>query len=189
MTHEATPERERSLVSGGASTTSWEMARERLANPELPRTYWLATARPDGRPHLMPVIGFWIDGAMHVVTGEGTRKGRNLEADGRCAIATTSATLPSLDIVIEGVAEPVRDEDTVRQIAEFLNANNWPLEPRDDKVYGPHAPTAGPPPYTIFRIAPSRIFGLPGMQGMEQFDPADLPRPTRWDFAESATAH
>jgi hypothetical protein len=27
------------------------------------------------------------------------------------------------------------------------------------------------------------VFGLPGMTGMEQFDPADLPKPTRWDFS------
>ena len=43
--------------------------------------------------------------------------------------------------------------------------------------------TAGPPPYTIFRIVPSRVFGLPGMLGMEKVDKEDLPKPTRWDFA------
>jgi hypothetical protein len=26
------------------------------------------------------------------------------------------------------------------------------------------------------------VFGLPGMTGMEQFDPDELPRPTRWSF-------
>lgn len=184
MTHERTPEQERPLVATETRTTSWEMARERLANPEVPRTYWLATTRPGGRPHLVPVIGFWINGAMHVVAGEGTRKGRNLQADGRCAIGTTSTTLPSLDIVIEGVAETLRDENAVRQIAEFLNSNNWPVEVKGAKLYGPHAPTAGPPPYTIFRIVPSTVLGLPGMQGMDQFDPQELPRPTRWEFGK-----
>lgn len=185
MTEEVTPQHERSLVPGDPGTTSWLMARERLATPEVPRTCWLATTGPDGGPHLMPVIGFWIGSAMHVVAGAGTRKARNLEADPRCVIATGSTTLPSLDIVIEGAAEPLRDEAVVRHIAEFLNSNNWPVEARGDKVHGPHAPTAGPPPYTIYRIVPSRVFGLPGMLGMEQFDPADLPRPTRWDFARS----
>ncbi len=184
MTHTQAPTREQSMAADGSGTTSWDMARERLANPEFQRTSWLATTRPDGRPHLMPVIGFWIDGAMHVVAGERTRKGRNLEANAACAIAATSTKLPSLDIVIEGVAEPLRDEGTVRQIADFLASNNWPLEVRGDKVFGPHAPTAGQPPYTVFRIVPSRVFGLPGMQGMDQFDPAELPRPTRWDFAD-----
>jgi hypothetical protein len=182
MANERAPERETPLV-GGESTTTWATARERLANPEQPRTCWLATTRPDGGPHLMPVIGFWMDGAMHVVAGEGTRKARNIAADDRCVIAMSSTTLPSLDIVVEGRARPITDDDEVRDVAEFLNGNNWPLAARGNKVVGPHGPTAGPPPYTIFRIVPSRVFGLPGMQGMDQFDPADLPRPTRWDFA------
>ena len=87
MTEERTPERTQSLIGDAGETTSWEMARIRLANPEQPRTCWLATTRPDSGPHLMPVIGFWIDNAMHVVAGEGTRKARNIAADGRCVIA------------------------------------------------------------------------------------------------------
>jgi hypothetical protein len=47
-------------------------------------------------------------------------------------------------------------------------------------------PTAGPPPYSIFRMVPSKVLGLPGMFGMEQFKPEDLPKPTRWDFDEDA---
>ena len=26
--------------------------------------YWIATTRPDGRPHSMPVWGVWVDGAL-----------------------------------------------------------------------------------------------------------------------------
>ena len=182
MPDERAPERESSLLGDESTTTSWEMARERLANPEQPRTSWLATTRPDGRPHLMPVIAIWIDGALHVVAGDGTRKARNIAADGRCVIAMTSTTLPSLDIVVEGRADPITDHDAVRHVAEFLSGNNWPLEVEGDKVSGPHAPTAGPPPYTLYRIVPSTVFGLPGMVGMDEFDPADLPEPTRWDF-------
>jgi hypothetical protein len=182
MTQERTPDHERSLVGDGSETSPWDLARERLADPEDSRTSWLATTRPDGRPHLMPVIAFWIDGAMHIVVGEGTRKGRNLSADDRCVVATSSSTLPSLDIVIEGHAEPLTGDDAVRHMAEVLKEKGWPLEAKGDKVFGPNAPTAGPPPYTIFRIVPSKVFGLPGMFGMEQFDQSELPRPTRWDF-------
>jgi pyridoxamine 5'-phosphate oxidase-like protein len=183
ITHERAPEREHSLVADKPGTTSWDTARERLANPENQRTNWLATVRPDGRPHLMPVIAFWFDGAFHFVVGEGTRKGRNLAADSRCVIGTNSTTLPSLDVIAEGRAEPLTDEDSVRRIAERFNSSGWPLEARGDEVFGPNAPTAGPPPYRIFRMVPSRAFGLPGTYGMDQFDQADLPRPTRWDFA------
>jgi len=107
-------------------------------------------------PHPMPVIAFCIDGAIHIVAGEGTRKARNLAADGRCVSATSSTTLPSLDIVVEGRANPLSDGDAVRHIAEVLSASGWPLEANGDKVYGPNAPTAGPPPYMIFRIVPSK---------------------------------
>ena len=185
MTRERTPDHVQSLARDEAETTSWEMARGRLANPEQSRTCWLATTRPDGRPHLMPVIAFWIDGAMHIVAGEGTQKARNIAADGRCVIATGSTTLPSLDVVIEGRAEPLTGGDAVLHAVEAFKEKGWALEPRGDKVDGPNAPTAGPPPYTIFRIVPSRVFGLPGMTGMEQFDPADLPKPTRWDFDDA----
>jgi hypothetical protein len=85
-------------------------------------------------------------------------------------------------VIGEGRAEALTDHDAVRHIAEFLKENNWPLEAKEDKVYGPHGPTAGPPPYTIFRIEPLKVFGLPGMTGMDQFDPSDLPKPTRWEF-------
>ncbi len=182
MTEERAPRRVQSLVGDESETTSWDMARERLANPEFQRTSWLATTRPDGRPHLMPVIATWIDGAIHIVAGEGTRKARNLAADGRCVIATTSTTLPSLDIVLEGRAEPLTDDDEVRHIAESLTKSGWPLEASGDKVDGPNAPTAGPPPYTIFRFRPSKAFGLPGMLGMDQFEQSALPKPTRWEF-------
>jgi hypothetical protein len=183
-TQERAPTGEQPLVGDDSQTTSWETARERLANPENQRTNWLATIRPDGRPHLMPVIAFWFDGAFHFVAGEGTQKGRNLAADSRCVIGTNSTSLPSLDVIAEGRAEPLTDEDGVRRIAERFNANGWPLEARGTEVHGPNAPTAGPPPYRIYRMQPSRAFGLPGTYGMDKFDQSELPKPTRWDFAD-----
>ena len=182
MAQERAPEHETSLVQDETRTTSWEVARERLANPENQRTSWLATTRPDGRPHLVPVIAFWIEGAIHIVAGEKTLKARNLAANGRCVVAMSTTKLPSLDIVLEGQAGPLSDDGAIRHIAEVLTESGWPLEAKGDKVWGPHAPTAGPPPYTIFRVVPSTVFGLPGMFGMDKFDQADLPRPTRWDF-------
>jgi hypothetical protein len=182
MTTEREPLHEEPLTDDQTGTTPWRLAQERLTKPEPGRTSWLATVRPDGRPHLMPIIAFWIDGAFHFVVGEGTRKGRNLAADGRCVVAIGSTTLPSLDIVTEGHAAPLDDEAAVGRIAEILSGNGWPLEARGDRVFGPNAPTAGPPPYSIYRMVPSKAFGLPGMFGMEQFDQSELPKPTRWEF-------
>ena len=183
MTHERTPTSEQSLVGGKAKTTSWDVARKRLANPEKSRNNWLATVRPDGRPHLMPVIAFWIEGAFHFVAGEGTQKGHNLAADSHCVIGTGSRKLPSLDVIVEGRAKPITDAKEVRRIAEIFKSNNWPLEAKGDEVFGPNAPTAGPPPYRIFRMVPSKAFGLPGTYGMEKAEQEDLPKPTRWEFS------
>ena len=184
MDDERAPARARSLHKDDAGSTSWDVVRERLANPESPRTSWLATTHADGQPHLVPVNAFWIDGALHMVVGEGTRKARDLASDDRCVIGMSSTKLPSIDIVVEGHAKPLTDEDTVRRVAQVLIENGWPLEVKGDKVYGPNAPTAGPPPYTIFRMLPKKVIGLPGMFGMEQFKPEELPKPTRWDFAD-----
>ena len=74
MSNEAVPGRAQPLLPD-QPTTPWEDARDRMASPG-PDDYshaWLATVRPDGRPHLMPVISFWIDGAPHFIVGEGTR--------------------------------------------------------------------------------------------------------------------
>ena len=182
MTKERAPKSEDALVDDKAGTTPWDDARDRLADPEPGRHNWLATVRPDGRPHLMPVLTFWIDGALHFVAGQGTQKGRNLAEDGHCVVGTESRGLPSLDVVVEGRADPISDADDVRRIAEQLNAKGWPLEARGVEVHGPNAPTAGPPPYRIFRVEPSTAFGFPGTYGMEQFKQEELLPPTRWTF-------
>lgn len=161
----------------------WSLAEERLEHPEPARTYWLTTVRPDGAPHVMPLICAWLDGALFFLSSEGSRKARNLAEEPRCVITTGSTTLPSLDLIIEGRAERASDEPTLRRVVDHFSTKlEWPsLELTDGRVVGPNAPTAGPPPYTVFRVAPTTIFGLPGMTGMDQFDPSELPKPTRWD--------
>src|SRR5579859_2049245 len=41
----------------------WSHVVERL---EGARYYWLATTRPDGRPHVTPLWGVWIDEALYL---------------------------------------------------------------------------------------------------------------------------
>ena len=100
--------------------------------------------RPDGRPHLMPVIAFWIDGALHIVAGEGTRKARNLAADGRCVIAMSSTRLPSLDLVVEGRAEPLTDHDAVRGSHRVPQQSTWPLEAKGGQGLRAECANRGP---------------------------------------------
>ena len=51
--------------------------RERaIARLRAALTYWIATTRPDGRPHSMPVWGVWVDDALWF--GTDGQKARNL---------------------------------------------------------------------------------------------------------------
>ena len=63
----------------------WAWAQERL---RASANYWLATTWPDGRPHVMPVWGVWLDGALWWSSGLRSRKARNLARDPRCTVTT-----------------------------------------------------------------------------------------------------
>jgi pyridoxine/pyridoxamine 5'-phosphate oxidase len=88
-----------------AEPITWERAEAAL---QASRNYWLATIRPDGRPHAMPIWGVWLDGALWFGTGLESVKGRNLLHEPRAVIHLESGD----DVVIlEGTAVPAeRDE-------------------------------------------------------------------------------
>src|SRR5438105_4143643 len=71
-------------AKAGGGLLSWRWATERLENG---RTYWLATTRPDGQPHVMPVWGVWFADAFFFSTGQQSRKARNLAENARCSVA------------------------------------------------------------------------------------------------------
>src|SRR5688572_158602 len=97
---------------GYAEPTPGDWVRRHLRRSTA--TYWLATVRPNGAPHVMPVLAVWVAGRPYVCTGPGTRKARNLARDARCVVTVEHEPL---DLVIEGTAAKVRDEDTLRQVA------------------------------------------------------------------------
>jgi nitroimidazol reductase NimA-like FMN-containing flavoprotein (pyridoxamine 5'-phosphate oxidase superfamily) len=91
---------------------SYAHAEERLAKS---RNYWICTVRPDGRPHSIPVWGFWIDGTLYFGTARSTRKARNLAHN-----PALSAHLESGDdvIILEGSAVEVdlSDKPTFKKL-------------------------------------------------------------------------
>ena len=123
-------------------------------------TCWLATINADGSPHVTGVGAFWNDRSFWIVTGEQTRKGKNLARDPRC---TLSLSTHEFDLVLEGDAEKVTDPATVAMIAKVAADDGWPARVDDSGAaitaeYS--APSAGPPPWHVFRITPRRATAL-----------------------------
>jgi hypothetical protein len=151
------PRAERSIATNGVSAvTAWPEARTLL---EEARTYWLATVRPDGAPHLVPLFGVLVDDALYFTSSPGARKARDLEHDGRCVLGATGE---GLDVQVEGMAVRVQDEATLVHVADaYRSKYGWELRVRTgayDADFG--APSAGPPPYALYKIAPTVAFGL-----------------------------
>ena len=88
--------------SPNATPTEWSQARDELADAEV---YWLSTVRPDGRPHVTPLLGVWLEDALYFCTGSGERKAKNLSANRHCVLTTGQSTLDGLDLVIEGTGK------------------------------------------------------------------------------------
>jgi pyridoxine/pyridoxamine 5'-phosphate oxidase len=83
----------------------WTHARQRSA---CARNYWICTARPDGRPHSIPVWGLFFDGVFYFGTGRSMRKARNLAQNPAISVHLASGD----DVVIlEGSVEEVRESD------------------------------------------------------------------------------
>ena len=45
-------------------STSGHMRERAVSRLRAAMVYWIATTRPDGRPHSAPVWGVWVDGAL-----------------------------------------------------------------------------------------------------------------------------
>src|ERR1700733_13998600 len=85
-----------------AVATGWDETRRALEAAEL---FWISTVRPDGRPHVTPLVAVWLDGALHFCTGATEQKALNLRANPH-VILTTGANQwdTGLDVVVEGDA-------------------------------------------------------------------------------------
>ena len=57
----------------------------RIERAEL---FWITTVRPDGRPHITPLVAVWHDGALHFCTGGEEQKALNLAANANVALTT-----------------------------------------------------------------------------------------------------
>ena len=162
----------------GLPPVDWEAVVEKLEAGSAPaadainaRTTWLCTVNEDGSPHVTAVGALWLDGTFWFQTGSGTRKGRNVGRDPRCAVAVS---IRDADVVVQGDAVRVTDPPTVARIAKAWADSGWPAEPDDSGsgITAPfNAPSQGPPPWNVYRIEPRSATVVSGTEpgGLTRF--------------------
>ena len=147
----------------GTGLLPWSWARQRL---ERSHDYWVATTRPDGRPHVMAVWGVWFDEALWFSSSRGSRKARNLAANPACAITTDNPREP---VIIEGTAELVQAPTAIAAFTAETNRKyqtDYSVDFFDPSANG------------CFRVRPRWAFGL----AESDFTGS----PTRWVFPSSS---
>ena len=138
-----------------AGPTPWQDAAAALERAEL---YWLTTVRADGRPHVTPLIGVFQHGAMHFCTGLREQKARNLEHHTDVALTTgTNTWARGLDVVVEGRAVRISDEDELQRMADAYEAKYGSVWHFDvgDGVFGEGEDAAA-----VYRIEPAKVLAF-----------------------------
>jgi hypothetical protein len=145
----------------GNAALPWSRAVDAMAVPPSENLTWfLGTAEPDGKPHAAGVGAQYIDGDVWIVSGPRTRKSRNLAANPAC---TLSVRLTGLDLVLEGVATRITDKPTLERVLARFREGGWPAQVDGDEVTAPFsAPSAGPPPWYLYRFTYHTAFGVAG---------------------------
>ena len=148
--------------SPDATPTEWDQARERLERAEI---YWVTTVRPDGRPHVTPLVAVWLDDALFFSTGEHERKAKNLSKNPHVVMTTgCNAFREGFDLVVDGSASQVGDDGMLRRVADaFASKYDWHFDVHD----GAFREARGPDPdaetsdarVLVFRVTPAKVFG------------------------------
>ena len=126
--------------------------------PRPMASFFLGTTRPDGRPHVAAVGALWVEGDFYLTSGAETRKARNLAVNPACTIAVG---LEGIDLVLEGEAIRVTERPTLERVAALYREGGWPAKVAGDAFTAPYsAPSAGPPPWLLFRFTFHTAFGV-----------------------------
>jgi general stress protein 26 len=157
--------------SPGATAAPWPDAEQQLQNAEV---FWISTMRPEGRPHVVPLIAVWLDGALYFTTGEEEPKAKNLANNAHVTITTgCNALSEGLDIVVEGQAMVVSDDIKLQRVPDAYAAKygeGWRLPTGDGIIVFEVVPTTA---FGFGRSAERPSWGPPPAGGFSQ---------TRWRF-------
>jgi len=137
------------------TVTPWAETRQRWSKVG---TTFLATVRPDGRLHIVPVGAVLVDDVFYFTSGQDTRKDRNLAANQNCAL---SGSAEGYDFAVEGTVSRVSDPALLARLAEEYNRLGWPVTVQGDVFDAPFsAATTGPAPYTVYGATPTVAFAF-----------------------------
>lgn len=85
-------------VDGPTTTLTWEWVAGKLAES---KHYWLCSVRPDGRPHVVPRWGVFLEDRFYYDGSPETRHARNIERNPNVSLHLESG---SEAIILEGTA-------------------------------------------------------------------------------------
>ncbi len=94
----------------------WSVVEERLVES---LHYWMATTRPDGRPHVVPRWGAWLAEALYYDGSPDTLHARNASANPACTLHIGDGREA---IVVDGItaaSEPLRGAQAESLAAEI----------------------------------------------------------------------
>ncbi|MFC4333474.1 pyridoxamine 5'-phosphate oxidase family protein [Streptomyces andamanensis] len=161
-----------------ATATPWPEAERRLRAAEI---FWVSTVRPDGRPHVTPVIAAWHDGTLYFSTGPGEQKARNLARHAQCALTTgANALTEGLDLVVEGCAEQVTDPALLEEVIAAYEAKYGPHITSPEGTFHGIGDAFRDGGAVVFAVAPVTAYGFGRDQGVYTH--------TRWTFPAAAEA-
>jgi nitroimidazol reductase NimA-like FMN-containing flavoprotein (pyridoxamine 5'-phosphate oxidase superfamily) len=140
-----------------ASPTDWQRGRRELEDAEL---YWLSTVRPDGQPHVTPLLGVWLDGALYFCTGPSERKAKNLAQNPGCVLTTGRNNLDGLDVVVEGRAMTVSDGLERRNVADVFESKYGSHFEAPDGTWSGLGDAIREGGALLYRVAPAVAFGF-----------------------------
>ena len=140
-----------------AAATGWDQTRQALEQAEL---FWVTTVRADGRPHVTPLVAVWLDGVLYFCTGESEQKAVNLRGNPHVILVTGCNDWEhGLDVVVEGDAVQVIDDDLLRRLAEAWTAKwdgSWQYQVRGGCFRHPGSEE----PVPVFAVPPSKVLAF-----------------------------
>jgi len=137
-----------------AIATRWDETRRLLKTAEL---FWVVTVRADGRPHVTPLVAVWLDGAIHFCTGDTEQKAMNLRRNPHVILTAGSNHWDAgLDVVVEGDAVQVTDDDVLKRLAQAWTTKwdgRWQYEVRSGAFHSESVETI-----PVFSVTPTKVF-------------------------------